>query len=73
MARNVSISQNKQTKQTDRRKWQEMKLHKLHTGVIITHIETYTGTSVRARHPKDVDYIVWDLLHRTQEFYRRFK
>ncbi len=48
----------------------DMKLHKLHTGVIITHIHTDIGISVKARHPKDKDYIVWDLLHRTQEFYR---
>jgi len=47
-----------------------MKLHKLHTGVIITHIHTDIGISVKARHPQDRDYIVWDLLHRTQEFYR---
>jgi hypothetical protein len=47
-----------------------MKLHKLHTGVIITHIDIGDGISVKARHPKDKDYIVWDLLHKTQEFYR---
>ena len=47
-----------------------MKLHKLHTGVIITYTDIGTGISVKARHPKDKDYIVWDLLHRTQEFYR---
>lgn len=47
-----------------------MKLHRLHSGVIITHIHTDIGISVKARHPQDKDYIVWDLLHRTQEFYR---
>ena len=52
-------------------RYEDMKLHKLHTGVIITHIETDTGTSVKVRHPKDLDYIVWDLLYRTQEFYSR--
>jgi hypothetical protein len=51
----------------------DMKLHRLHTGVIITHIDTITGISVKARHPKDIDYIVWELLYRTQEFYSRFK
>ena len=50
---------------------EDMKLHKLHTGVIITHIDTGTGISVKARHPQDKDYIVWDLLHRTQQFYKR--
>ena len=49
---------------------EDMKLHRLRTGVIITHIQTGTGTSVKARHPKDYDYIVWDLLYRTQQFYR---
>ena len=49
---------------------EDMKLHKLYTGVIITHIDTGTGISVKARHPKDKDYIVWELLHKTQEFYR---
>ena len=47
-----------------------MKLHKLRSGVIITHNDTGTGISVKARHPKDIDYIVWDLLHRTQQFYK---
>ena len=51
----------------------EMKLHKLNTGVIITHIDIGTGISVKARHPQDKDYIVWDLLHRTQQFYSKFK
>ena len=50
-----------------------MKLHRLHTGVIITHIDTGLGISVKVRHPKDIDYIVWELLYRTQEFYSRFK
>ena len=50
---------------------EDMKLYKLHTGVIITHIDTGGGISVKARHPKDKDYIVWELLHRTQEFYNR--
>jgi len=49
---------------------EDMKLHKLRSGVIITHINTSRGVNVKARHPKDTDYIVWDLLHRTQEFYR---
>ena len=49
---------------------EDMKLHKLHTGVIITHIDTGTGIRVQVRHPKDLDYIVWDLLYRTQQFYR---
>ena len=49
---------------------EDMKLHKLRSGVIITHSDTGTGISVKARHPKDKDYIVWDLLHRTQQFYR---
>ena len=48
----------------------DMKLHKLHTGVIITHIDTGDGISVKARHPEDKDYIVWELLYKTQEFYR---
>lgn len=47
-----------------------MKLYKLRSGVIITQIETETGGSVKARHPQDNDYIVWDLLHRTQQFYK---
>lgn len=47
-----------------------MKLHKLHTGSIITHIDTGNGIRVQVRHPKDLDYIVWDLLYRTQQFYR---
>jgi hypothetical protein len=51
----------------------DMKLHRLHTGVIITHIDTGLGISVKVRHPKDIDYIVWELLYRTQEFYSRFK
>jgi hypothetical protein len=37
---------------------------------LITHIHTDIGISVKARHPKDKDYIVWELLHKTQEFYR---
>ena len=49
---------------------EDMKLHKLRSGVIITHIQTDIGTSVKARHPKDYDYIVWYLLYRTQQFYR---
>lgn len=49
-----------------------MKLHKLYTGVIITRIDKGDGIRVQARHPKDNDYIVWDLLYRTQEFYRGF-
>ena len=49
---------------------EDMKLHKLRSGVIVTHINTSRGVNVKARHPKDTDYIVWDLLHRTQEFYR---
>jgi len=48
----------------------DMKLHKLYTGVIITHIDTGDGISVKARHPEDKDYIVWELLYKTQEFYR---
>jgi hypothetical protein len=52
---------------------EHMKLHRLHTGVIITHIDTGLGISVKVRHPKDIDYIVWELLYRTQEFYSRFK
>jgi len=51
----------------------DMKLHRLHTGVIITHIDTGLGISVKVRHPKDIDYIVWELLYKTQEFYSRFK
>ena len=47
-----------------------MKLHRLHSGVIITHIDTGSGIRVQARHPKDRDYIVWELLYRTQQFYR---
>ena len=50
-----------------------MKLHRLHSGVIITYTNTEMGVSVKARHPKDTDYIVWDLLYRTQEFYRLIK
>ena len=47
-----------------------MKLHRLHSGVIITHIDTGSGIRVQARHPKDRDYIVWELLYKTQQFYR---
>ena len=49
---------------------EDMKLHKLRSGVIITYTDIGTGISVKARHPQDKDYIVWDLLHRTQEFYK---
>ena len=52
---------------------EDMKLHRLHSGVIITYTNTEMGVSVKARHPKDTDYIVWDLLYRTQEFYRLIK
>ena len=48
----------------------DMKLHKLTSGVIVTHIDLGSGTRVKARHPQDKDYIVWDLLHKTQEFYK---
>ena len=48
----------------------DMKLHKLTSGVIVTHIDLGSGTKVKARHPQDKDYIVWDLLHKTQEFYK---
>jgi hypothetical protein len=48
----------------------KMKLHRLHSGVIITHIDTDRGVRVQARHPKDRDYIVWELLYKTQQFYR---
>ena len=47
-----------------------MRLHKLHTGVIITHIDTGSNIEVKVRSPKDRDYVVWDLLYKTQEFYR---
>lgn len=49
---------------------EDMKLHKLRSGVIISYIDTGYGINVKARYPKDNDYIIWNLLYRTQEFYR---